>query len=80
MGTPVTKELFSQNKTKEKCAKSSTKDVDTLQIKGGWYCYGCEEDRMADMRQCTRCGKWYHEECVGLSALDLDSFECPDGC
>lgn len=31
-GTPVTKELFSQNKTKEKCAKSSTKDADTLQI------------------------------------------------
>ncbi|CAH0719105.1 unnamed protein product, partial [Brenthis ino] len=42
-----------------------------------WYCHACGENRMEDMRQCTECQKWYHEECMGLTKKDL-KFICPD--
>lgn len=45
------------------------------------YGHACEEDRMDDaMRQCSRCFKWYHEQCVGFSVEDTDDFQCPDRC
>ncbi|CAB3230666.1 unnamed protein product [Arctia plantaginis] len=43
-----------------------------------WYCHACGECRVEDMRQCTECQKWYHEECMGLTKKDL-IFLCP-GC
>ncbi|KAJ8892203.1 hypothetical protein PR048_004783 [Dryococelus australis] len=33
-------------------------------------------DRVADMRECSVCSKWYHEDCIGLTAEYLDAFEC----
>lgn len=92
-GTPVTKDLF--NKIKKINKKTSTvkkrkttavnysapKDDDGSSLdQERWYCYGCEEDRMAHMRTYKKCGKWYHEECVGLTEDDADNFECPGGC
>lgn len=60
--------------------ESTTKDNrGTSQNQTNWYYDGCEEDRMADMRQCSKCGKWYHEECVGFSVEYTDDFKCPDG-
>ncbi|KAF9406611.1 hypothetical protein HW555_013068, partial [Spodoptera exigua] len=35
---------------------------------------------MDDIRQCSQCPKWYHEECVGLSVDDYDDFVCRGGC
>ena len=71
-------------KTRKRRKKIKTSNLkgrsDTKQKQVSWYCHGCEEDKMADMKQCAKCGKWYHEECVGLSADDTDTFECPDGC
>lgn len=43
-----------------------------------WYCLACKEERIADMRQCVECHKWYHEDCVGLTKSDLDAFVCPN--
>lgn len=43
-----------------------------------WYCHACHEDRQADMRPCTDCSKWYHEDCIGLTKNDLDPFFCPN--
>lgn len=37
----------------------------------------CGESTMEDMRQCTECQKWYHEECMGLTKKYL-TFICPD--
>ncbi|XP_075985746.1 uncharacterized protein LOC142982907 [Anticarsia gemmatalis] len=51
----------------------------TRRLRQSWYCHACKYDMVADMRQCTKCKKWYHEVCVGLTAEDL-SFECPFGC
>nr|CAD7200927.1 unnamed protein product [Timema douglasi] len=79
-GTPVTKYVFDQNDKKEKCAKSDIRKADTSHMKMGWHFHGCKEDRMADMRWCTKCDKWYHEECIGLSAEELFAFEWPNGC
>ncbi|KAL4712895.1 hypothetical protein ACJJTC_011965 [Scirpophaga incertulas] len=39
-----------------------------------WYCYACNEERYADMRNCPLCKRWFHEEC--LTKGDID-FECP---
>lgn len=59
----------------------SAKKSSELQKQVSWYCHACKEDRMDDaMRQCSLCSKWYHEECVGLTAEDTDVFQCPDGC
>ncbi|KAK9886274.1 hypothetical protein WA026_015785 [Henosepilachna vigintioctopunctata] len=44
--------------------------------KNGWYCYVCEEDRIADMRLCFLCLTYVHEECVGLTKEDTDKFVC----
>ncbi|XP_028034695.1 uncharacterized protein LOC114246399 [Bombyx mandarina] len=80
-GTPVIKDLFDKNKKEKKIRKRSTlKERHDKQNDAIWYCHACEEDKMEDMRACSNCGKWYHEECVGLTVNDIDNFECPDGC
>ncbi|KAJ2954232.1 hypothetical protein O0L34_g2477 [Tuta absoluta] len=45
-----------------------------------WYCHACAEDRVADMRSCVTCMKWYHEECIGLTKDDKEEFTCLNGC
>uniref|UniRef100_A0A2A4J5L2 HTH CENPB-type domain-containing protein n=1 Tax=Heliothis virescens TaxID=7102 RepID=A0A2A4J5L2_HELVI len=67
------KPSFGKKSTTVKGTKKNKKQV-------GWFCHACEEDRMDAMRRCSRCSKWYHEECVGLSVEDTDEFECPGGC
>lgn len=42
-----------------------------------WYCYLCQEDAMKDMRLCVMCKTYVHEECVGLSSADKETFICP---
>lgn len=79
-GTPVTKDLFDKNNKENKQTSTFKDRSGTKQNQASWYCHGCGDDKMADMRQCPNCGKWYHEECVGLTADDTDNFECPDGC
>lgn len=67
-----------RQQTRKKIEKSGRKrDCKTSQ-KASWYCHGCEMERIADMRQCKECQKWYHEECVGLTTADREQFVCPD--
>lgn len=40
--------------------------------KDSWYCYICNEDRVADMRLCFLCKTYVHEDCVGLTKEDTD--------
>lgn len=75
------KNTLNPKKAKTASARKSTTVKDKSQKQVSWYCHACKEDRMDDaMRQCSRCSKWYHEECVGLTAEDADDFQCPDGC
>lgn len=75
------KKTLNPKKAKVVSAKKSTSMKGTQQKQDSWYCHACKEDRMDDaMRQCSRCSKWYHEECVGLSIEDMDEFQCPGGC
>ena len=78
-GTLVTKDLFKESKGSS-APINTGKSADSKQAKASWYCHACMEDKIADMRQCTECGKWYHEECVGLTQEDTDAFECSDCC
>nr|CAH7719104.1 unnamed protein product [Callosobruchus chinensis] len=41
-----------------------------------WYCFLCQEDRIAGMRLCIKCATYVHEECVGLTASNKDNFIC----
>ncbi|KAJ2941545.1 hypothetical protein O0L34_g14598 [Tuta absoluta] len=65
--TKDTKEI--QKKTKPKKEESTT---------NSWFCHACNEDRVADMRTCTDCSRWFHEVCVGLTQDDTEPFLCPD--
>lgn len=59
----------------ERLPKASTSAPD--QNQESWYCDLCKEDRVIDMRKCKLCKKYFHEECVGLTANDTDDFVCP---
>lgn len=74
------KKALNPKKTKVVSAKKSTTVKGKSQKQGSWYCHACKEDRRDAMRKCSRCSKWYHEECVGLTAEDTDDFQCPGGC
>ena len=39
-----------------------------------WFCSVCSNQSKLSMRQCSVCGVWYHEECVGLQSDDEDNF------
>lgn len=49
----------------------------TSSTKASWYCFLCSIDAVADMRPCIKCGRYVHEDCVGLSAHDEEVFICP---
>jgi hypothetical protein len=44
--------------------------------KTSWYCTVCKEDEEKDMRQCSSCSVWIHEECLGLTKFDQENILC----
>ncbi|CAG9773291.1 unnamed protein product [Ceutorhynchus assimilis] len=85
----VTKDLFKEStvggKTLEPVAKTSKKNPPKIP-KGkmeekkseSWYCKGCQEDRVADMRLCVICKCYLHDECLGLTKEDkIEGYICP---
>lgn len=74
-GTRKSSKKVQDNQNKYKNEESSIKESQEC-----WYCPACNEDRVADMRPCTECVKYYHEECVGLTKNDKDIFVCPNCC
>ncbi|CAG9765755.1 unnamed protein product [Ceutorhynchus assimilis] len=72
-------------KTLEPVAKTSKKNPPKIP-KGkmeekkseSWYCKGCQEDRVADMRLCVICKCYLHDECLGLTKEDkIEGYICP---
>ncbi|CAG9833889.1 unnamed protein product [Diabrotica balteata] len=44
-----------------------------------WFCKLCKEDRMVNMRLCSVCSTYIHEEYMGLTTKDkIGAFLCPD--
>lgn len=72
----VTKNLFNESDCQPSTSRQSnpslSKPVES------WYCSICDTDQQMDMRLCSTCLTYYHEECVGLTADDEDDFECPN--
>lgn len=64
-----------QHKNSKKSRRDGKKSAEVEEKE--WYCYACCECRVVDMRECSKCQKWYHEECMGLTKNDL-KFLCPD--
>ncbi|KAF5275037.1 hypothetical protein FQA39_LY06974 [Lamprigera yunnana] len=88
----VTKALFSGS-SKKALKKENTKllgkqvqksknhkenEVSTkVKSSESWFCFVCNENRQVDMRLCSLCKRYVHEECVGLTKADKDIFMCP---
>lgn len=66
-----------KTKKQKKQKKVNPKDIQNAEIEV-WFCKACNMDSVADMRQCIKCSKWYHEECIGLTKEDVEIFICPD--
>ncbi|CAH1998289.1 unnamed protein product [Acanthoscelides obtectus] len=62
--------------TPKKVSKQSRGKGQSERSKDSWYCYVCNEDRIADMRICFLCETYVHEDCVGLTKEDTDKFVC----
>lgn len=60
-------------------SRSSKKNVEKQpEVTESWMCSICHEDFEADMRRCTSCNLWAHEECIGYTAEDNEDFVCWD--
>ncbi|KAG5896354.1 hypothetical protein JTB14_005832 [Gonioctena quinquepunctata] len=80
----VKKVVFPTKTTKSSEAKEAiakTKDqTGRTKHKESWYCKACQEDVKKDMRLCSVCLVYYHEECVGLTKADKTVFIRSDCC
>lgn len=89
----VTKDLFNKAKDLPKPSTSNQEHISNnpstskqtgrtndsaLSEKESWYCSVCNTDRQLDMRLCSVCHLYFHEECVGLTQDDQDDFLCFD--
>lgn len=74
----VTKELFQEQQKKASKTEKNKKVVKTKKVVEKWYCYLCDQDKVLDMRLCSMCLRYVHEECVGLTKEDKElAFLCP---
>lgn len=72
-----TKETEKKTKDgKKQRSHSDKRKKSKLSSEESWFCRACKENRVSDMRQCVKCNIWYHEECVGLTKDDKESFYC----
>ncbi|KAJ8969110.1 hypothetical protein NQ314_001920 [Rhamnusium bicolor] len=63
----------------KRAATSKTATPKIKIMKESWFCKLCREDRPADMRLCSRCLNYVHEECVELTKKDkIPMFLCPN--
>lgn len=90
-GQRIIKSLFTHenNSTSEKPKKMKKKiekknkvkghsSVPTNQSNSSWYCSLCDEDIIKDMRMCITCINYFHDECIGYTKDDKESFVCCD--
>ncbi|KAJ8965827.1 hypothetical protein NQ314_003894, partial [Rhamnusium bicolor] len=42
-----------------------------------WFCAFCQLNEIGDMRLCSVCARYIHEDCVGLTKADKGIFICP---
>ncbi|KAG8272077.1 hypothetical protein J6590_050029 [Homalodisca vitripennis] len=90
-GKPIykkNKEAVKRNFAKKKCenptkpvllnAASSSKQADIVveMCVDEWFCSICEENKIEDMIQCTKCLSWSHELCAGSE----DHLDCTNNC
>ena len=73
---------ISTSTPKGKRSKRPRSDSSTVSTAGksqeSWYCFICRKDRVLDMRYCSLCHRYAHEECVGLTEKYKGPFVCPE--
>lgn len=52
------------------------KPKDDIKHPRDWYCYLCDTTDMLNMRKCSNCNVWVHDDCLGLTELDEEEFVC----
>lgn len=71
-------ETASTSKAIASTSKAVIKHHEEKIAEESWYCKLCNTDEKLDMRLCSACKTWYHEQCMGLTADDSENFVCPD--
>lgn len=75
----VKKDLFASScdsRTKGQANETYQNKKKPEKQKESWFCFLCQEDRIADMRMCILCQRYVHEECAGLYKGDKIKFIC----
>ncbi|KAJ8931995.1 hypothetical protein NQ314_015041 [Rhamnusium bicolor] len=73
------KKATSKANINKRAATSKTTTPKTKIMKESWFYKPCREDRPDDMRLCSKCLGYVHEECVGLTKKDeIPMFLCTD--
>lgn len=74
----VKKDLFEKHSAETTTApKKGRPEGRKKRREESWMCSVCGTDTALDMRKCESCEDWVHEECVGLTATDMEPFICP---
>lgn len=77
----VTKALFEEHDKEEVKNNKGKKPAKSKKVVEMWYCHLCKEDKILDMRLCSMCLRYVHEDCVGLTKEDKEpTFICPACC
>lgn len=72
------KDLFNSPQNGKENKKPSNRKIPIKIMKETWFCRACKEDRIADMRLCSVCNLYLHDECTGLTKDDkIVSYICP---
>nr|CAI5823248.1 unnamed protein product [Callosobruchus analis] len=70
--------LFDEQVKKKNETGKSKKIIKNNKVVEAWYCHLCDEDKVRDLRLCSMCSRYVHEECVGLTKMDREpTFICP---
>ncbi|CAG9765818.1 unnamed protein product [Ceutorhynchus assimilis] len=74
------RDLFSKKKSSARSASTdfpATEPSTSKPFEESWHCAICDTEDQLDMRLCSSCLKYFHENCVGLTEDDEDEFQCP---
>lgn len=74
----VKKNVFLEREKIERKPPKTAKTTRQNYNNESWYCNVCNTDAIMDMRRCSVCSQYVHEECVGLTKEDKEIFICPN--
>lgn len=77
---PTTSKSSGERMTNSMGVHSTSQAVEDVEIElnlDEWYCFTCEETLLESMVRCSKCSRWVHQRCSGMSAR-TKKFTCVD--